>query len=287
MISFLNEGLKIRQKIILMLSQHAKKLAEKNKKTKTLKNLYWDLHMFSKVTHNNFLHISQKFDPWKHAQYKLKEYFSAKWPTKKDFFCSKVTFQEALWFKNNGNPWDEKSHAWESSLGVDTVFMRWMLFQTNPFLFSCPSCIQASLSPNCLKLTIPGFPHNCLPVSCGDIGFKTKILGLVLAWKSGPKVPFLPLGRSCSLQTFLLSDLVGRVWQPSADSNGLLAHHFIQQGAVTLDPEILNSNKKGAKLPFLSAEGCHSHTLLEGRHCPLITYQGDFFKGVETLCWYK
>ncbi len=41
---------------------------------------------------------------------------------------------------------------------------------------SCPSCIQASLSLNCLKLTIPGFPHNCLPVSCGDFGFK-KISG--------------------------------------------------------------------------------------------------------------
>jgi hypothetical protein len=27
------------------------------------------------------------------------------------------------------------------------------------------------LSLNCLKLTIPGFPHNCLPVFCGDIGF--------------------------------------------------------------------------------------------------------------------
>jgi hypothetical protein len=47
------------------------------------------------------------------------------------------------------------------------------------FLFirglSCPSSIQASFSLNCLKLylTIPGFPHNCLLVSCGDkfVGF--------------------------------------------------------------------------------------------------------------------
>ncbi len=64
------------------------------------------------------------------------------------------------------------------------------------------------LSLNCFKLTIPGFPHNCVPVSCGDIGFK-KILGLVVSWKSGIKVPFLPLGRSCPLQNILLSDLVG------------------------------------------------------------------------------
>jgi hypothetical protein len=70
----------------------------------------------------------------------------------------------------------------------------------NPLLFirglSCPSSIQASLSLNCLKLTIPGFPHTCLPVSCGDIGFLKKILGLVFPWKSGLKVPFPPLGRS-------------------------------------------------------------------------------------------
>ncbi len=85
--------------------------------------------------------------------------------------------------------------------------------RVDSFLFirglSCPSCIQASLSLNCLKLTIPGFLHNCLPVSCGDIGFKKKILGLLLAWKSGLKVPFLPLGHSCPLKTILLSDLVG------------------------------------------------------------------------------
>ncbi len=83
----------------------------------------------------------------------------------------------------------------------------------NPFLFirglSCPSCIQASLSLNCLKLTIPGFPHNCLLASCGEIGFLKEDLGLILVTKSCPKVPFLPLGRFCPLQTILLSDLVG------------------------------------------------------------------------------
>jgi hypothetical protein len=55
---------------------------------------------------------------------------------------------------------------------------------------------------------MPGFSYNCLSVSCGDIGFK-KILGLVLAWKSHLKVPFLPLGHSYPLQTILLSYLVG------------------------------------------------------------------------------
>ncbi len=68
----------------------------------------------------------------------------------------------------------------------------------NPFLFirglSYPSCIQAFLSLNCLKLTMPGFPYNCLPICCGDIGFLKKILVLVLAWKGLKKIVLtLPL----------------------------------------------------------------------------------------------
>ncbi len=52
------------------------------------------------------------------------------------------------------------------------------------------------------------------------------------------------------------------------------ALHYYQKRAVTSNPESLNSNKKGAKLPLLSAEGCH--TQLDGQHCPLITYQSVF-----------
>jgi|LakMenEpi03Aug12_release.lakeMendotaPanAssembly.Ray.scaffolds.fasta_scaffold279617_1 hypothetical protein len=69
----------------------------------------------------------------------------------------------------------------------------------------------------------------------------------------------------------------GWVWQPSADSNGLLGHHYCQQRTVTPDPESFNSNKKGTKLPLLSAEDCH--TLLDGQHCPLRTHQCMFSKG--------
>jgi hypothetical protein len=58
-----------------------------------------------------------------------------------------------------------------------------------------------------IDLTIPGFSHNCLPVSCVEIGFFKK--SLVLAWKSGLKVSLLPLGRSCPFQAILLRDLVG------------------------------------------------------------------------------
>ncbi len=97
----------------------------------------------------------------------------------------------------------------------------------NLFLFtrglSCPSCIQASLSLNCLKLTIPWFPHNCLLVSCGDTGFlknPRSSNGLEIR----PQSAFFPLGCSCPLQTS-------------------------QQRAVTPGPENLNSNKR--------APNCH------------------------------
>jgi hypothetical protein len=39
-------------------------------------------------------------------------------------------------------------------------------------------------------------------------------------------------------------------------------HYYCQQRAITPDPESLNSNIIGAKLPLLSAEGCH--TQLDG-----------------------
>jgi hypothetical protein len=84
----------------------------------------------------------------------------------------------------------------------------------NPFLFirglSCPSCIQALLSLNFLKLTVPGFPHNCLSVSCSDIGFKktkTKTrssIGLEISLQSAFSAF---LGHSHPLQTILLGDL--------------------------------------------------------------------------------
>ncbi len=63
------------------------------------------------------------------------------------------------------------------------------------------------------------------------------------------------------------------MWQPSADNNGLLRHHYCQHRPVTPDPESLNSNIKDTKLLLLSAEDCH--TLLDGQHCPLITISGQ------------
>ncbi len=70
-------------------------------------------------------------------------------------------------------------------------------------------CGPLGQTQNCLKLSKPGFSYNCLPVSCGDVSFWKKVLGLVLPLKSGLKLLMLPLGPSCLLQTILLSDLVG------------------------------------------------------------------------------
>jgi len=133
------------------------------------------------------------------------------------------------------------------------LWKKTILWYINPFLFirglSCPSCIQASLSLNFLKLTILGFPHNCLPLSCGDNWLLKKIQCLVLAWKSGLKVSFLPFGCSCPLQTILLRDLivcdcplqiVMAFWHTILFSRGLSLQtkrapncHFFLQRAVT------------------------------------------------------
>jgi hypothetical protein len=72
----------------------------------------------------------------------------------------------------------------------------------NPFLFirrlSCPSCMQVSLSLNFLKLTIPGFPHNCLPVSCSDIG-------LIKSHRSSSGLEIRPQSAFSAFRALLLS----------------------------------------------------------------------------------
>ncbi len=119
-----------------------------------------------------------------------------------------------------------------------------------PFLFirglSCLLSFQTSLSQNFLKVTIPGFPYNLLPVSCGDFGFKS--IGQALAWKSGLKVPLLSLWPSRSVQTVQLSDLVGWVsplqiviafWRSFLIWSSPNSHYSLQL-APTPDPTSLN-----------------------------------------------
>jgi hypothetical protein len=57
-----------------------------------------------------------------------------------------------------------------------------------------------------------------------------------LTWKSGLKVPFLPLGPSGPLQTILLSDLVGCEYDSPLQicSNGSLAHFFCIRSAPNI-----------------------------------------------------
>jgi hypothetical protein len=73
-----------------------------------------------------------------------------------------------------------------------------------------------------------------------------KTLGLVLALKSGLKVPLLPLGPNCPLQTILPSDLIGCASQTLQMVMAIWRNFFL--------------NLKPAKMSLLSAEGCHAPT---------------------------
>jgi hypothetical protein len=52
-------------------------------------------------------------------------------------------------------------------------------------------------------------------------------------------------------------------------------------GTIIASRGLSHPTQKGAKLPLLSEEGCH--TRLDGQHCPLITYQGIFFKASDDI----
>ncbi len=77
-----------------------------------------------------------------------------------------------------------------------------------PFLFirglSCPRTVQTVLTGNCLKLTYTWISFLYLVVTLAFL----KSIGQVLAWKSGRKVPLVPLGLA-------------------ADTNDRLAHLFL------------------------------------------------------------
>ncbi len=153
------------------------------------------------ISHNTRGYMYRIYILWKlhfvcFALLYSKIYWSVQWAIKEKY-CTHILYSvgehwaTAMWIKE------------KSSINYEVL--------VNPFLFikgiSCPRSVQTSLTQNCLKLTIPGFPHSLLPVSCGAIGFK-KSLGQVLTWKSGRKGSLLPLRPSCSLQTILLSHLV-------------------------------------------------------------------------------
>ncbi len=137
---------------------------------------------------------------------------------------------------------------------------------------------------------IPEFPNNCLPVSFGDIGFKKNPRSCNKEiWPQSAFAAFRAMLPSANNS----AEWSGRVWQPSEDRNGHLAHIY--------------SNLKPTKQPLLSAEGCHARPskfkfkkigpnghyyisaegcqirldAVDGQHCPLRTYHGVFLGAEE------
>ncbi len=90
-----------------------------------------------------------------------------------------------------------------------------------------------------------------------------------LAWKSGLKVPLLPLGASCPLQTTLLSDLVGCC--SPLQIIMVVWHTFLK---ILCAPYSFLPLLSGFKL---FASGCY--TILGGQHSPLKTQYDVFYKG--------
>jgi hypothetical protein len=78
-----------------------------------------------------------------------------------------------------------------------------VLWEYQPFLIH-----QRALLPDIINSKLD-FLYNLLPVSCSCGDFFLKFQGLVMAWKSSLNLLLLPSGPSYSLQTILLSDLVG------------------------------------------------------------------------------
>ena len=134
----------------------------------------------------------------------------------------------------------------------------------NPFLFirglSCPSCIQASLSLNCLKLTIPNF-------------LATVFLHLVvtLALKKNPRYSIgLEIRHQSAFTAF-------RALLPSANYSAewpLVGYDSPLQVVMAFWRTIIVS--RGLSHPT-------QKFWIQTLPCPLITYQGIFFKGGETL----
>ncbi len=73
--------------------------------------------------------------------------------------------------------------------------MLWCTF--NPFSFirglSCPRSVHTSLTQNCLKLTLPGFPYALHSVSCVAIGFKKVPIGSSIDLDIRPQSAFTAL----------------------------------------------------------------------------------------------
>ncbi len=113
-----------------------------------------------------------------------------------------------------------------------------------------------------------------------------------MTWKSGSKMSLRALLPSANIS----AEWTSWVWKTTADSNGHLAHFFLefemcQTPSAATNPGSSNKNKKCAKRPLLSAAGfCtpldvqDSSFLIHffpGQRNPLRTYHGVYF----SLIW--
>jgi hypothetical protein len=99
--------------------------------------------------------------------------------------------------------------------------------------------LKINLSLIYLHLLTASFLYHVVPKAF------LKSIDQELAWKSGYKVPLLPLGPSGPLQAILLVDPVR--WQPAVDCNGCLALIFyleVHQTATIVCGMLSHSNQR-------------------------------------------
>jgi hypothetical protein len=135
-------------------------------------------------------------------------------------------------------------------------------------------------------LTTPGFPSNILRFSCGDIGLK-KIAckSSIVAWISDLKVPLLPLGPSCPLQTILLNDLVGcgsplqilmSLWRTFYNFKHAKQPLYVVCSGLLQPTRQVQILKKVRQMAILICSGLCIQ--LDRRHSPLRTCHGVFLR---------
>jgi hypothetical protein len=158
------------------------------------------------------------------------------------------------------------------------VRKKWLItaqLSFNPFLFirglSCPSCIQASLSLSCLNLTIPGFPHNCLPVSCGDIGV-LKNPRSSIGQEIRPQSAFSDFRARLPSANYS-AEWSGWVWQPSADSTGFW-HTTLFSRSCHIRPRKFEFKQKGRQAAISICRGLSHPT--RGAALPSDNISGRF-----------
>ncbi len=179
------------------------------------------------------------------------------------------------------------TYVWENlEEGYMQVADTWVIIlenvSFNPFLFirglSCPNSVKTSLTQNCPKLTIPGFPYNILPVSCGDIGFLKKNPKFSVGLEIRP-CAFTAFCPSCRLKLFCWGGCnsplqkVLAVWRTFFKIWSVQNETSFPAAACYTWPKKFKLKEKCAKLTILSS----------GLHCPRRTYHGIFSRAEKSF----